>query len=179
MKNGHGGITMGSEISAGVRNVFVDDCELDSPGLDIAVRVKNNATRGGRVENIFARNLRIGQVATAALAIDFHYEEGDKGGFTPVVRNVVLENVTTAKAQHALYLRGFANAPIRNISLVDCTFGGVAKPDVVEHVEGLSMRNVRVNGVIVEGTAPPAPPAPPALLAHLPQLPRCRRIIGP
>src|SRR6185436_1823018 len=84
MKNGHGGITIGSEISAGVRNVFAQDCQLDSPGLEFAVRVKNNATRGGVVENVFARDLRIGQVSKAVLTIDFHYEEGEKGGFTPV-----------------------------------------------------------------------------------------------
>jgi polygalacturonase len=150
MKNGHGGITIGSEISAGVRNVFAQDCQLDSPQLDFAVRVKNNATRGGLIENIFARNLRIGQVAKAVLTIDFNYEEAEKGGFTPVARNVVLENVTTNKAEYGLYLRGFAHAPIRDVSLVDCTFNGVAKPDLVEHVDGLSMRNVRVNGKVVE-----------------------------
>jgi polygalacturonase len=150
MKNGHGGITIGSEISAGVRNVFAQDCQLDSPQLDFAVRVKNNATRGGVIENIFARNLRIGQVAKAVLTIDFNYEEAEKGGFTPVARNVVLENVTTNKAEYGLYLRGFANAPIRDVSLVDCTFNGVAKADLLEHVDGLSMRNVRVNGKVVE-----------------------------
>jgi polygalacturonase len=150
MKNGHGGITIGSEISAGVRNVFAQDCQLDSPGLEFAVRVKNNATRGGVIENIFARNLRVGQVAKAVLTIDFNYEEADKGGFMPVARNVVLENVTTNKAEYGLYLRGFANAPIRDVSLVDCTFNGVAKPDMLEHVDGLTLRNVRVNGKVVD-----------------------------
>jgi hypothetical protein len=50
------------------------------------------------------------------------------------------------KAEYALYLRGFRNAPIRDISLVDCDFGSVAKPNRVERVEGLSLRNVRING---------------------------------
>ena len=152
MKNGHGGITVGSEASAGVRNVYAEDCQLDSPKLDIAVRLKNNAMRGSLIENIFVRNLEIGQVAQAALTVDFYYEEGPKGAFTPIVRNVVLENVRAKKAQYALHLRGFANAPITNISLVDCEFGGVAKPNVIEHVEGLSLRNVRVNGKVVTAT---------------------------
>lgn len=150
MKNGHGGITVGSEASAGVRNVFAESCQLDSPQLDIAVRIKNNAMRGSVIENIFARNLQIGQVAQAALAIDFSYEEGAKGGFTPVVRNVVLENVTTTKAEYALYLRGFASAPIRDISIIDCDFGGVAKGNLLEHVEGLSLRDVRINGKVID-----------------------------
>jgi len=149
MKNGHGGVTIGSEMSAGVRNVFVEECDLDSPALDFALRVKTNAMRGGFVENLFARNVRIGQVARAALTIDFFYEEGDKGPFLPRVRNVALENVTLAKAEYALYLRGFPNAPIRDVSLRDCDFGAVAKPDLIEHVEGLTRRNVRMNGTIV------------------------------
>jgi polygalacturonase len=151
MRNGHGGITIGSEASAGVRNVFASDCRLDSPQLDIAVRIKNNAMRGSTIENIYARNMEIAQVAQAALAIDFYYEEADNGRFTPIVRNVVLENVRMNKAQYALYLRGFANAPIRGVSLSDCRFEGVAKPNLVEHVEGLELRNVRINGKVVEG----------------------------
>jgi len=49
-----------------------------------------------------------------------------------------------------LYLRGFANAPIRDVRLTDCDFGDVAKANVAEHVEGLSLRNVRMNGKAVD-----------------------------
>lgn len=146
MKNGHGGITIGSEASAGVRRVFAERCRLDSPQLDVAVRIKNNAMRGNVIEDIFVRNLEIGQVAQAALAVDFHYEEAEHGPFTPIVRNIVLEHVTARKAAFALHLRGFAGAPIRDVELVDCDFGGVAHPNVLEHVEGLALRNVRING---------------------------------
>ena len=146
MKNGHGGITIGSEASAGVHHVFAEDCRLDSPALDIAVRIKNNAVRGNVVEHVYARNLEIGQVAQAVLAIDFYYEEAEHGGFTPIVRDVMLERVAAKQAQYAVHLRGFANAPIRDVSVVDCTFDHVARPAVVEHVEGLSLRGVRVNG---------------------------------
>jgi polygalacturonase len=51
MKDGHGGVTVGSEISGGVRNLFAHDCKMDSPNLDHALRVKNNASRGGLLEN--------------------------------------------------------------------------------------------------------------------------------
>src|SRR5262245_62125364 len=146
MKSGHGGITMGSQCTGGIRNVFAEDCQLDSPQLDIAVRIKNNAVRGGTIENIYVRNLRIGQVRQAALTIDFYYEEGPQGTFTPVARNIVLEKITMQHAERALNLRGFANAPIRGVTLVDCDFGTVAKPNIVEYVEDLSMRNVRMNG---------------------------------
>src|SRR6478672_5481540 len=57
MKDGHGGITVGSEISGGVRNLFAENNKLDSPNLDHALRVKNNASRGGRLENFYFRNI--------------------------------------------------------------------------------------------------------------------------
>ena len=146
MKNGHGGITIGSEISAGVRNVFAEDCRLDSPNLDFAVRVKDNAMRGGLVENLFVRNLDVGQVSRAAVTIDFYYEEAENGPFTPRVRHVRIEGVKTRQAEYALYLRGFERAPIREVSIVDCDFNGVAKDDLVEQVVGLVVQNVRING---------------------------------
>jgi polygalacturonase len=149
MQDGHGGVTIGSEISGGVRNVFAENCRMDSPRLDSAVRIKNNAMRGGVLENIHVRNIEIGEVAQAGLSIDFFYEEGEAGKFTPVVRNVDLRNLTTRKAQYALYLRGFKNAPIADVHLVDCNLQGVEKPNVLENVKDLRLSNVHVNGKLV------------------------------
>lgn len=146
MKDGHGGVTIGSEVSGGTRNVFVEDCVMDSPNLDRALRLKNNAMRGGVIENIYMRNCRIGEVADAVLSIDFHYEEGAKGAFTPVARNIQMSNITSRKSNHGWVLRGFANAPIYDIHLENCTFDNVAKGNVTEHVRGLNLKNVRING---------------------------------
>ncbi|HLJ26235.1 MAG TPA: glycoside hydrolase family 28 protein [Candidatus Angelobacter sp.] len=154
MRDGHGGVTIGSEISGGVRNVFAENCRMDSPHLDNAVRIKNNSMRGGLLENIYVRNIDVGQVAMAGLSIDFFYEEGEAGKFTPVVRNVELRNVTTTKAQYALYLRGFKKAPIEDVRLVDCDLKGIEKPNVIENVENLALRNVRINGKPAGGAEP-------------------------
>ena len=83
MKDGHGGVVIGSEISGGCRNVFVEDCRMDSPNLDRVLRFKSNAVRGGVIENVFMRNVTVGQVADAVLQIDFLYEEGAKGQYKP------------------------------------------------------------------------------------------------
>lgn len=150
MKDGHGGVSIGSEISGGVSNVFVENCKMDSPHLNSVIRLKNNAMRGGVLENIYARNIEVGQVSMAGLSIDFFYEEGKSGTFTPVARNVELRNIKVQKADYALYLRGFENAPIQNIRLVECDFNGVAKPNVLENVKDLSLRDVHVNGKLLE-----------------------------
>ena len=56
MKNGHGGVVLGSEISGRVRNVFAEDCKMDSPESDRgAIRIKTNSVRGGFLENIFVQ----------------------------------------------------------------------------------------------------------------------------
>jgi unsaturated rhamnogalacturonyl hydrolase len=131
MKEGHGGVTIGSEISGGCRNVFVEDCTMDSPNLDRAIRFKSNALRGGVVENIFVRNVRVGTVGSAVLSIDFIYEEGAQGPHKPVVRNLVMENITANDAPRVLDLQGFPGSEISGIRIYHSTFRGITKPDVV------------------------------------------------
>ncbi|HEX8072337.1 MAG TPA: glycoside hydrolase family 28 protein [Pyrinomonadaceae bacterium] len=150
MKDGHGGVTIGSEISGGVRYLFAENCRMDSPNLDRALRFKNNAARGGTLEHIYMRDVQVGQVADAVVSVDFYYEEGEKGKFTPVVRNVGVRNVRSGKSKYALYLRGFKHAPIADITVEDSTFDNVAKPNVVENVQSITMKDVRINGQVVE-----------------------------
>ena len=119
---------------------------MDSPNLDRALRIKTNSYRGGVIENIRFRQVQVGQVAEAVVDIDFHYEEGAGGKFLPEVRSIAIENVTCKKSVHALRLRGFDTAPIRDIRLTDCTFENVAKQNVIENVQGLKMSRVTLNG---------------------------------
>jgi polygalacturonase len=137
MKDGHGGVTIGSEASGGVRNVFAEDCDMDSPNLERALRLKTNSVRGGFIENIFMRNVTVGQVSDAVLRINLFYEEGDAGRFPPTVRNIEMRNVKSGKSKYALYLRGYRHAPLRNIRISRCSFENTSLPDVIENVEGL------------------------------------------
>jgi polygalacturonase len=146
MKDGHGGVVIGSEMTGGVRNVFAEDCTMDSPNLDRALRIKTNSVRGGIVENVYLRNITIGQVAEAVVLVDFHYGEGDTGSYVPTVRNICLENVTSRKSKYGLFLKGYDRAPITGIRLKDCTFDNVEKPNVLVGVEGLVLDNVKING---------------------------------
>ena len=146
MEDGHGGITLGSEISGGVRNVFAMNCNLSSPRLDHGLRFKNNAMRGGVLENIFFRDITIGEVAHAAITVDFNYEEGAKGQHIPVVRNLQVQNLKSRKSKYALDLQGLSNAPIIDVRLENCTFDNTEHPSIVKNVQGLNLRNVVVNG---------------------------------
>jgi len=146
MRDGHGGVVIGSEISGGARNIFAEKCRMDSPRLDRVLRFKNNAARGGLVERIAMRNVTVGEVAEAIVAADFFYEEGRSGGYTPILRDVDVRNVTSRKSRHALLLKGFAESPITNVRVTDCRFDGVADADVLEGVRDLVLTNVTVNG---------------------------------
>jgi len=149
MEDGHGGITVGSEISGGVRNVFAMNCVLNSPRLDHGLRFKNNAMRGGLLENMFFRDITVGEVGHAALTVDFNYEEGANGKYTPVLRNLRIQNLKSGKSQYPMDLQGFPNAPIVNVHLEDRTFDNTAEPSIVKNVQGLELRNVRVNGKVL------------------------------
>jgi polygalacturonase len=146
MKDGHGGMTIGSEISGGARNIFAERCKMDSPNLNIALRIKTNSVRGGVIERVFMRDVTIGQVSQAVVTVDFLYEEGNTGKYPPVVRDVEVRNVTSQKSRYALSLRGYANTPVTNVRLKDCKFDNVAEADVLENVKDLRLENVAVNG---------------------------------
>lgn len=150
MKEGHGGITVGSEISGGFRNLFAENNRLDSPDLWTALRVKNNASRGGRIENLYFRNTTIGQVSRAVVEIDFNYEEGAKGEYIPLVRNYVVENLTCTKGNRAVDLQGLDNAPIFDVVLKNCTFNEIEKSSIVKNVKGLKLENVKIGGKVVD-----------------------------
>ena len=150
MKDGHGGITVGSEISGGVRNLFAHGCNLDSADLWTALRVKNNASRGGKLENFYFRNIQVGQVSRAVVEIDFNYEEGAKGEHIPSVRNYVVENLTCVTGKRAVDLQGLDNAPIYDVAMRNCTFGKIEKPSIVKNVRGLKLDNVKIAGKAVE-----------------------------
>jgi polygalacturonase len=148
MRDGHGGVVIGSEISGGARNIFAERCRMDSPRLDRVLRFKNNAERGGVIERVAMRRIEVGQVAEAIVAADFYYEEGDTGAFTPVLRDVDVREVTSRKSRYALMLKGYARSPIADVRISDCTFDGVEQPDITESVRDVVLANVRVNGYL-------------------------------
>ncbi len=150
MQDGHGGITVGSEISGGVRNLFAENNKLDSPNLDHAIRVKNNASRGGLLENFYYRNITVGEVAHAVITIDFNYEEGAKGGFTPVMRNLAVDNLRSGKSDYGVDLQGLENGPISHVAIKNSTFDNVRKGNIVKNITGIELKNVKFNGKLID-----------------------------
>ena len=134
----------GSEVSGGVRNVFAEDCKMDSPNLDRVLRLKTNAQRGGFIENIFMRNVEVGRVSNSILTIDLVYGRVTDGPFPPVVRNVVMDHVTASACPRVLSIVGTSNSTIEGLRLRDCTFRGVQGRDIVTNCGMIDIENVTV-----------------------------------
>ncbi len=143
MRAGHGGVTIGSEVSGSVRDVFAEKLVMSSPDLERGIRFKTNARRGGVIENVFVRDIEIGEVGSA-IDIDLLYEEGARGDFLPAVRNVRIERMTVKKATYAFFVRGLPGAPVRGLSVLDSSFSGVAKGTLIQGLEDLVLRNVSI-----------------------------------
>lgn len=150
MENGHGGVVIGSEITGGFNNLFVEDCKMDSPELDRVIRIKSNMCRGGQVDNVFVRNIEVGQCKEAVLKINLNYDpqEKDFRGYMPTVRNVYLEKVNCKKSQYGVFIDALKDQfNVENISVKKCRFEGVEKGcNVVRgKVRGVYFKDLKIN----------------------------------
>ena len=150
MKNGHGGVVVGSEIGSGYRNLWVEDCDMDSPELERVIRIKTNTCRGGVIEGIYVRNIRVGQCKEAVLKINLDYDSREvcDRSYPPMVHDVYLENVTSKKSKFGVYIIGLEeSANVENINLKNCAFDGVEKDNSISgKVKDLKADNLKING---------------------------------
>ena len=148
MIDGHGGVVIGSEMSAGVKNVFVYNCEMDSPELDRAIRLKTNTRRGGTVDGFFVKNLTVGQVKEAVLHITMNYAiyQDQKGNNIPTIKNIFMENVKVKNGgKYAIFADGLENSKIQNITFKNVTIDKVKENFKLKNVENLKLINTFIN----------------------------------
>lgn len=149
MAAGHGGVAIGSEISGGYSNLFVENCEMDSPDMLRVIRIKTSECRGGIIENINVRNVKVGICSEAVLHITLKYDPAEPcvRNFPPVVRNVTLENVTSNKSKYGIYIEGLdKSVNISDITLKNCAFNGVEQATLITGAERVKLKKVYING---------------------------------
>lgn len=144
MVGGHGGISIGSMVSGGVRNVYAHDCSLAA--VERGIRVKSMRGRGGFVQDVLFENLTIKAVRYEAVSFSMFYPSSTvepKNAAPSIVRRIMLRHVTGSGAATALEFRGLPEEPLRDITLdsVYLTAGeSIRSGDVV----GLTMRDVQL-----------------------------------
>jgi len=152
----HGGFTIGSEMSGGVRNVRVDNCTF--MGTDIGLRFKSTRGRGGVVEKIYIANVRMTDIPGDAINFNLYY--GGKSPLdetagnaetnlppvteaTPQFRDIHIENVICRGAKNAIVLQGLPEMPLQNITLKNVSITA-QKGVFVADADGIRFENVRV-----------------------------------
>ncbi len=159
--HGHGGVTIGSEMSGGVRNVSVAGCTF--MGTEVGIRFKSNRGRGGVVENIWFNDILMTDIPSQAISFNLYYgglsvsemlSEGKNvettlGEIPPVTeetpqfKNISMKNITCRGAQQAIYLQGLPELNLENVSMenIDMTAeNGMACIDA----KGIRVKNIRL-----------------------------------
>lgn len=130
--HGHGGVTLGSEMSGGVKNMHVSNCTFI--GTDVGLRFKSTRGRGGVVEKIYISNIDMIDIPTNAISFNLYYgglsvsemlaqtKDGNWGSEvepvseeTPQFRDIVMKDITCKGALQAIYLQGLPEMNLENV----------------------------------------------------------------
>lgn len=158
--HGHGGVTVGSEMSGGVKNLHVSNCTF--MGTDVGLRFKSTRGRGGIVENIFISDIFMTDIPSQAISFDLYYggksiaETLAEGGNTvstkavpvneetPQFKNISIKNITIKGAQQAVFLQGLPEMNLENIEISNL----IAKADKgfsIIDANGIKITNAKLD----------------------------------
>lgn len=146
MLAGHGGVVIGSEMSAGVKKVVISNCVFD--GTDRGIRIKSTRGRGGVVEDIQVSNIVMKDIQKEAIILDMLYTKMPAEPLserTPVFRNINISNVTGSDVLIPIKIRGLDESPISNITFTNINIDGKQKC-IFQNCNNIKMTDVFVNG---------------------------------
>jgi hypothetical protein len=141
--HGHG-LSIGSEMSGGVKNIVVDNCVFDGP--DHGIRIKSTRGRGGVIENVRMSNLVMRNIREEAIVLTTFYIKSNPEPVserTPIFRNIHFSGIT-AVSRVACELTGLAEMPIENVTFNDIQL--TAKTGfTIKDAKGIELHHVTVN----------------------------------
>ena len=145
----HGAVTLGSEISGGIRNVVADNITCD--GTQIGVRIKSRRGRGGVVENIRFDNWTMENVGVGINVTSYYLMEGETkssrepvSARTPVFRNMAVSHMTINHARKAIEIEGLPEMPISGLRIGD-VFASAEEGLTADGTRGLELHDVQVD----------------------------------
>ena len=145
MKSKANGLCIGSEMSGGVRNIFMEDCRVDEAGS--AVYFKSNLDRGGVIENVWVRNITVNRAKFAFIRFETNYKGHRGNRFPPRFRKFYLESITCKTAdRYGIYAVGHHQSRLQDIYLSNITVDSAKVPLLLKYAENFETRNVIVNG---------------------------------
>ena len=145
--DGHGGITIGSEMTGGVKNVYARDLTMNSANLQAGHRVKTNTLRGGYVLNSNVYRITAGTIGGPVLLIDAQYDD-QTGDFPPDLTDINLTDWTISDCEGVWSILGAdASDPVGTITLTDLTVTTSTVANSAEYITNLVLNDVTVGGV--------------------------------
>jgi len=139
------GVCIGSEMSGGVRNIFVENITI--PITNNGIYFKTNRDRGGYIENVWVRNVKIDSIRKTAIKFDTDYSSEDTQDYRTPLRNFVIENVTCNFAQiWGVEVVGFDDLPVRNVVLRNINVKSTPQSMLLKNTEDIKLDNVVING---------------------------------
>ncbi len=142
------GIAIGSEMSGGVRDIYVIRCRMGQ--VDTVVNIKSNLDRGGVVERIRAWNIQC-STCDRIVAISTSYHGYMGGNVPPTIQDIELDDIRSESSETGIVIRGVATSPVKQVRLSSIHATRVKTPTQVQHAENLSLEGVVMNGKIVVG----------------------------
>lgn len=138
------GLCIGSEMSGGVRNIFLENCQLGKLGS--ALYFKSNLDRGGCIENVFVRHIKAQEIDSLVMfRNDYHGYRGNH--FPTSFRNFLIEDVYCGRAKkYGVHIVGVEDAHIDNVFLENITIVEAKTATKIEYVDRIEFRNVTING---------------------------------
>ncbi|WKL49477.1 glycoside hydrolase family 28 protein [Flavobacterium pectinovorum] len=134
------GVVLGSEMSAGIQNVYVENCKTVGY-LKRGIYIKTNADRGGFIKNIFVRNIQLDEVEDCLYMTANYHGEGH--GYQSDISNIHFSNITCNKASESgIVIQGFPEKKIRNISLKNIEIKSAKNAISNENAENVLMTDV-------------------------------------
>lgn len=153
----HGGFTIGSDCSGGMKNIVVRNCTYN--GTDVGLRFKSGMDRGGKTENVYCDSIYMSNIKGEAIIFENTYVNKDvkfmMGNgtdidstkiFLPDFTDVHISNVVCRGAETGILLRGIPQAFIHDITFKNVTISEARKPYSSEYAKGIVLDNVKVNG---------------------------------
>lgn len=146
--SGMGSVTVGSETSAGINNIYIHDCTFGNRA--IGINLKTMKGRGGYIKNIDFENLHFETVRRIAVKLTFRYDgeplDDQSAPITdvPDLEGISVENITCPRSNYGIVIQGLPGYPLREIFLknIDITANKAA---IFTDVKGLYMDNVNVH----------------------------------
>jgi len=147
--NGHGGITIGSEMTGGVKNVYARDLTMNSANLQAGHRIKTNTLRGGYALNTNVYRVTAGTVGGPLLLIQGNYD-AQTGDFPPDLTDINLTDWTVDTCEGLWSIVGAsATDPVGTATLENIAVTTSTAANSAQYITNLVVKNVTVGGTPV------------------------------